>query len=111
MPLIRLTIVAVALVAAGCSGSNSDTSASSQSSEATQDTAIAESEGDFAGLVDIGGGRPLFLGCRGSGFPPVVLGSGLRGAADVWSMSRAGGGAPTVFPAGAKKRKRVEGGK
>jgi pimeloyl-ACP methyl ester carboxylesterase len=98
MPLIRLTIVAVALVAAGCSGSNSDTSASSQSSEATQDTATAESEGDFAGLVDIGGGRQIYLECRGTGSPTVVLESGLRGAADVWSMSSAGEGAPTVFP-------------
>ena len=98
MRLIRTTIVALALVAAGCSGSNSDTSASSESSEATQDTAIAGCEGDFAGLVDIGGGRELYLEYSGTGSPTVVLESGLRGAADVWSMSGAGEGAPTVFP-------------
>ena len=98
MRLIRITIVALALVAAGCSGSNSDTSASSPSSEATQDTAIAESEGDFAGLVDIGGGRQMYMECSGTGSPTVVLESGLRDAADVWSMSSAGEGAPTVFP-------------
>jgi len=96
--LIRITIVALALVAAGCSGSNSDTSASSQSSEATQETALAESEGDFAGLVDIGGGRQMYMECSGTGSPTVVLESGLRDAADVWSMSSAGEGAPTVFP-------------
>jgi pimeloyl-ACP methyl ester carboxylesterase len=100
MRLILATplLLALALVAAGCSDSSSDTSASSQSSEATQDTVIAESEGDFSGLVDIGGGRQIYLECRGTGSPTVVLESGLRGAADVWSMSSAGEGAPTVFP-------------
>jgi pimeloyl-ACP methyl ester carboxylesterase len=83
--LIRITIVAFALVAAGCSRSNSDTSASSQSSEATQDTAIAESEGDFAGLVDIGEGREMYLECRGTGSPTVVLVSGFRDSNDDWT--------------------------
>jgi pimeloyl-ACP methyl ester carboxylesterase len=98
MRLIHLTIVALALVAAGCSGSSSDTSASSESSEATQAATVEESDSDFAGLVDIGGGRQIYLECRGTGSPAVVLESGLRGAADVWSMSSAGEGAPTVFP-------------
>ena len=90
MRVIRLTIVALALVAAGCSGSNSDTS--------TQAAAVEEAEGDFAGLVDIGGGRQIYMECSGTGSPTVVLESGLRDAADVWSMSSAGEGAPTVFP-------------
>ena len=85
MRLIRITIVALALVVAGCSGSNSDTSSSSQSSEATQDTAIAESEGGFAGLVDIGGGRQMYMECRGTGSPTVVLVSGFRGSNDDWT--------------------------
>lgn len=81
--LLRITIVVLALVAAGCRGSsNSDTSASSPSSEATQDTALAESEGDFASLVDIGGGREIYLECRGTGSPTVVLVSGFRGSND-----------------------------
>ena len=87
MRLIRITIVAFALVAAGCSGSNSDTSASSESSEATQDTAIAESEADFAGLVDIDGGRQMYMECRGKGGPTVVLVSGLGDGADIWSVT------------------------
>ena len=99
MRLIGITIVALALIASGCSGgSSSDTSTSSESSEATQDTAVEESEGDFAGLVEIGGGRQMYIECSGTGSPTVVLESGLRGAADVWSMSSAGEGAPTVFP-------------
>jgi pimeloyl-ACP methyl ester carboxylesterase len=99
MCLIRITTVALTLVVAGCSdGSNSDTSTSSGSNETTQAAAVEESDSDFAGLVDIGGGRQMYMECSGTGSPTVVLESGLRGAADVWSMSSAGEGAPTVFP-------------
>jgi pimeloyl-ACP methyl ester carboxylesterase len=96
--LIRLTIVALALVAAGCSGSNSDTSVASESGEATQAAAVEEAEGDFAGLVDIGGGRQMYMECSGTGSPTVVLESGLGNSAEIWSMSSAGEGVPTVFP-------------
>ncbi|HET6261080.1 MAG TPA: alpha/beta hydrolase, partial [Chloroflexia bacterium] len=97
MRLIPITIVALALVvAAGCSDGSSDTSTSSGSSETTQAAGVEES--DFAGLVDIGGGRQMYMECSGTGSPTVVLVSGLRDAADIWSMSSAGEGAPTVFP-------------
>jgi pimeloyl-ACP methyl ester carboxylesterase len=39
----------------------------------------------FAGLVDIGGGRKMYLECRGTGSPTVVLISGTRGAHDDWT--------------------------
>ncbi len=53
---------------------------------------------DFAGLVDIGGGRRLYLKCRGTGGPTVVLVSGLGDAADVWSVtSDPEDERPTVF--------------
>ena len=50
--------------------------------------------GDFSGLVDIGG-RSLYLECRGSGSPTVILESGAGGRADVWSrdLSRPARGA------------------
>jgi pimeloyl-ACP methyl ester carboxylesterase len=38
---------------------------------------------DFAGLVDIGG-RRLYLECRGTGSPTVVLEAGYRSPATVW---------------------------
>lgn len=41
---------------------------------------------DFAGSVDIGGGRSMYLECRGSGSPTVVLVSGLDTAADLWNI-------------------------
>jgi pimeloyl-ACP methyl ester carboxylesterase len=98
-PMLATALLALALVAAGCSGGNSsDTSASSGSSETTQDTAVEESEGDFVGLVDIGGGRQIYLECRGKGGPTVVLVSGLGDAADVWSVtSDPENERPTVF--------------
>ena len=40
--------------------------------------------GDFAGLVDIGGGRHIYLECRGTGSPTVILESGYGNNADVW---------------------------
>ncbi len=53
-----------------------------------------------AGLVEIGGGRKLYLECRGEGSPTVVLIGGLRASAEDWSMT----GKPSlaVFPAVAK---------
>ncbi len=62
--------------------------------------------GDFAGLVDIGGGRRMYLECRGAGSPTVVLVSGTRGAHDDWTdlidpTGPAGAGKPSesaVFP-------------
>ncbi len=55
---------------------------------------------DFAGLVDIGGGRKMYLECRGTGSPTVVLVSGLKAAADDWSI--AGKAGLAVFPELAK---------
>ncbi|MET9343725.1 alpha/beta hydrolase [Nonomuraea sp. NPDC003804] len=57
----------------------------------------------FARLVDIGGGRRLYLECRGSGSPTVVLVPGLVAAADTWShVTRSAGtrtpSAAAVYP-------------
>jgi CubicO group peptidase (beta-lactamase class C family) len=40
---------------------------------------------DFAGLVDIGGGRKIYLECRGAGSPTVVLIAGKGNGAADWS--------------------------
>ena len=47
--------------------------------------AVGAETGNFAGLVDIGGGRKMYLECRGAGSPTVVLISGTRGAHDDWT--------------------------
>ena len=55
---------------------------------------------DFAGLVDIGGGRKMYLECRGTGSPTVVLVAGLRGSAEDWTV--ADKSLPSVFAEVAK---------
>jgi pimeloyl-ACP methyl ester carboxylesterase len=50
---------------------------------------------NFAGLVDIGGNRKMYLKCSGRGSPTVLLVSGLRGSADDWDISDKS--KPTVF--------------
>ena len=62
---------------------------------------------DFAGLVDIGGGRKMYLECQGKGSPTVVLVSGFRGAHDDWTHVIDSGGEPkpsgsAMFPKVAK---------
>jgi pimeloyl-ACP methyl ester carboxylesterase len=56
--------------------------------------------GDFVGVVDIGGGRKMYVTCRGTGGPTVVLVGGLRASAEDWNT--AGKSAPAVFPEVAK---------
>jgi pimeloyl-ACP methyl ester carboxylesterase len=46
--------------------------------------ALADS-GDFTGLVDISGGRKMYLECRGTGPPTVVIVPGGKAAADDWT--------------------------
>ena len=42
--------------------------------------------GDFDGLVDIGDGRHLYLTCRGSGSPTVLLEAGAGNNAQIWDQ-------------------------
>jgi len=51
---------------------------------------------DFAGLVNIGG-RKMYLECRGTGSPIVILESGYRNDADIWSV-QGEPGATMVLP-------------
>lgn len=46
--------------------------------------ATPAASGDFAELVDVGGGRRLWLECRGQGSPTVVLESGAGNNAAIW---------------------------
>ncbi len=42
--------------------------------------------GDFDGLIDIGNGRHLYLTCRGSGSPTVLLEAGAGNNAQIWEQ-------------------------
>ena len=46
--------------------------------------AAGAQRGNFAGRVEIRGGRKIYLQCRGSGGPTVILLSGHGNAADIW---------------------------
>src|SRR5215475_3552175 len=47
--------------------------------------AYATGNKDLGEMVDIGGGRKMYLECRGTGSPTVVLISGTQGAHDDWT--------------------------
>jgi pimeloyl-ACP methyl ester carboxylesterase len=64
-------------------------------------SAYAQQKGDFAGLVEIGDARKMYLECRGSGSPTVILESGYRNDADIWS-AQLEPAKSTVFPEVAK---------
>ena len=58
-----------------------------ESNEAAQAAAVEEAEGDFAGQVDIGGGRKMYLECHGRGSPTVVFVSGAGDRAETCSKT------------------------
>src|SRR6478609_10085433 len=96
-------VIAVTLLAAGCSGSSSSSeilqtpvTSSTASTAETNSTAVTVRSGE-PGLVQEVAGRRVFLECRGSGSPTVVLQSGFGNAGDIWSLTDTS--APAVFPA------------
>jgi len=98
-----VVVIAVTLLAAGCSGSSASSeilqtpvTSSTASTAETNSTAVTVRSGD-PGLVHEVAGRNLFLECRGSGSPTVVLQSGFGNAGDIWSLTDTS--APAVFPA------------
>jgi pimeloyl-ACP methyl ester carboxylesterase len=64
---------------------------------ASQTSAPTPASDDFASPVEIGKGRKMYLECRGSGRPTVILESGYRNDAEIWSTSLQPG-MSTVFP-------------
>ncbi|MEC4762566.1 alpha/beta hydrolase [Mycobacterium sherrisii] len=66
-------------------------------SAAYQRGGSASGGGDFAGPIEIGNGRHLYLECHGRGSPTVILDSGYHNSSDPWGQSDAA--APAVGPA------------
>jgi pimeloyl-ACP methyl ester carboxylesterase len=74
--------------------------AAAAAAQGTAALAPPAAQGDFAGRVDIGGGRHLYVECHGIGTPTVVLVSGLRDRGDVWNAALGSGSStPSVFSA------------
>ena len=44
-------------------------------------------QGSFAGQINIGGGRKLYLRCAGRGSPTVILDSGIHDSSDLWTLT------------------------
>ena len=119
MPVGAAPFVTLVLLAAmsACTGapvpaaSPSDATADATGAGPAASGAFDPDMVDSAGLVDIGGGRELFLECSGTGSPTVVLISGAGVAADNWRYAVADAGASVesampsdsaVFPATAR---------
>ncbi|CAN5748894.1 alpha/beta hydrolase [soil metagenome] len=95
--MLLATVVAVVLSAAATA------LAASPSTNNYSAKGSFDNNKDFAGLVDIGGGRKMYMECHGKGSPTVVLISGFRGAHDNWTHVIDSGGEPkpsgsAVFP-------------
>jgi pimeloyl-ACP methyl ester carboxylesterase len=82
---VVLLIAGAALLIAGCVSSITNNSTDRNITT----TKRTPAQGDFAGLVDIGGSRKMYLECRGTGSPTVVFVSGLDSAVDVWTSYQA----------------------
>jgi pimeloyl-ACP methyl ester carboxylesterase len=108
MPISRLIVaagaVALSLTAVLCIGAQKKFRERPSQQTSQTSTSVAAS-GNFSGLIDIGGGRKMFLECSGSGSPTVILESGYRNDADIWSAELEPG-KNTVF-AGVAKFTRV----
>jgi pimeloyl-ACP methyl ester carboxylesterase len=65
--------------------------------DGTASSGTATPAADFAGKFDVGGGRMMYMECRGTGSPTVVLVSGQRASADDWSIVADGVHSPPVF--------------
>lgn len=78
----RWIVVGAMLVLISCASGASDVVESTVRDVTT--TAATSAKPDRAGAVDIGDGREIYLQCRGTGGPTVVLVSGFPDGADAW---------------------------
>ena len=69
--------------------------------QVSRSNAPVAAAGNFAGLIDIGAGRKMYLECSGSGTPTVILESGYRNDAEIWGIE-AEPGMSSVFSQVAK---------
>ena len=58
-----------------------------QATTASQERATPV-RGNFAGQIPIGNGRKLYLRCKGSGRPAVILESGIHDSSDPWTLTQ-----------------------
>jgi pimeloyl-ACP methyl ester carboxylesterase len=76
-----------ATASATASPSATATASATASPSATASAVNSGKSNDFAGLVDIGGGRQMYMECRGTGYPRVVFVSGGQDRTETWSKT------------------------
>lgn len=94
MMVVLLAAVVVVVLGAAATALAASPKASNHS--ATKGNS-AKTNKDFAGLVDIGGGRKMYMECRGKGSPTVVFVAGAGDRAETWSTTLDSSG-DRVFP-------------
>jgi Alpha/beta hydrolase family len=95
-PILVSPLVALAIAAW-----SSRESSAQQTTSASPDLSTAKpTSEDFAKKIDTGGGRKMYLECRGSSPHSVVLVAGLKGSAEDWYITMQS--EPTVFAEVAK---------
>ncbi len=89
-PILVPPLVALAIVSAW-----SPRESSAQRKVSSSPALPSPTKEDFVKRIDIGGGRKVYLECRGEGSPTVVLVAGLKGSAEDWNITKQS--KPTVF--------------
>jgi hypothetical protein len=83
MMVLLATVVAVVLSAAATALAASPSASNHPAPKGNP----AKNNKDFAGLVEIGGGRQMYLECQGKGHPTVVFVSGRGDRTETWTTT------------------------
>jgi pimeloyl-ACP methyl ester carboxylesterase len=98
---VVMLLLPAAMLACTGPGAPTPTPTTAPATDAAASGTFEPGDGDRSGLVDIGGGRDIYLECSGTGSPTVVFISGAGVAADNWQYIDAEPEAPNdaaVFP-------------
>ena len=88
--MLRKMVVLAAILAVVMAAAAPALAASPNASDSAKGTlgkGHAGNNKDFSGLVDIGGGRKIYMECRGKGSPTVVFVSGGGDRTETWSKT------------------------
>ena len=92
------TATASATASPSATATATATASATASPSATASAVNSGKSKDFAGLVDIGGERQMYMECQGKGLPTVVFVAGAQDRAETWSTTE-DPSKQAVFPA------------
>ena len=87
MMVLLATVVVVVLSAAATALAASPSPSNDSATKGNPGKGTGKNK-DFAGLVDIGGGRQMYMECQGKGYPTVVFVSGAEDRTETWSTTK-----------------------